>query len=68
MDFNSHKEIEMLASRALKLAKFSLTNLERCCWMVLHENRHGVMPSEYDIREIDEELYTQVLAIAKSKI
>lgn len=35
---------------------------ERNCWMVVHRHLHGVLPSEYDIREIDEELFLAVLA------
>lgn len=35
---------------------------ERNCWMAVHRHVHGVLPSEYDIREIDEELYLAVLA------
>jgi hypothetical protein len=34
--------------------------------MVVHEHHHGVRPSEYDIREIDEELYLAVLDRAKA--
>jgi hypothetical protein len=34
---------------------------ERNCWLVVHRHAHGVLPSEYDIREIDEELYLAVL-------
>jgi hypothetical protein len=34
---------------------------ERNCWLVVHRYAHGVLPSEYDIREIDEELYLAVL-------
>jgi hypothetical protein len=29
--------------------------------MAVHEHKHGVLPSEYDIREIDEDLYLQLL-------
>jgi hypothetical protein len=29
--------------------------------LVVHRYAHGVLPSEYDIREIDEELYLAVL-------
>ena len=29
--------------------------------MAVHEHKHGVLPSEYDIRDIDEELYLQLL-------
>jgi len=35
---------------------------ERNCWMAVHQHLHGVPPSEYDIREIDEDLYLAVLA------
>ena len=34
---------------------------ERNCWLVVHRHIHGVLPSEYDNREIDEELYLEVL-------
>lgn len=34
---------------------------ERNCWMVVHRHLHGVLPSEYDIREVDEALYLEVL-------
>ena len=35
---------------------------ERNCWLVVHRHAHGVLPSEYDIREVPEELYLAVLA------
>jgi hypothetical protein len=35
---------------------------ERDCWRVVHRHVHGMLPSEYDIREIDEDLYLAVLA------
>ena len=38
---------------------------ERNCWMAVHRHIHGVLPSEYDIREVDEELYLAVLAARK---
>jgi len=34
---------------------------ERMCWTVVHEHHHGAMPTEYDIREVDEALYLAVL-------
>jgi hypothetical protein len=34
---------------------------ERNCWLAVHRHVHGVLPSEYDIRDIDEELYLAVL-------
>jgi len=35
---------------------------ERDCWRVVHRHVHGMLPSEYDIREVPEELYLAVLA------
>ena len=34
---------------------------ERNCWLAVHRHVHGVVPSEYDIREIPEPLYLAVL-------
>ena len=42
-----------------------LSDVERQCWTVVHELHHGAMPTEYDIREIDEELYLAVLAAVR---
>jgi hypothetical protein len=39
----------------------SASDPERNCWLVVHRHAHGVLPSEYDIREIDEDLYLAVL-------
>ena len=60
--------IQKLSEKAIDLSGKSKTELERTCWMVLHEHKHGVMPTEYDIREIDEELYLEVLRTAKEMI
>ena len=38
---------------------------ERNCWMAVHHHVHGVLPSEYDIREVPEELYLAVLEARK---
>ena len=57
-----------LATKAIKCSGSNLNEIEKYCWMVVHEYRHGVMPVEYDIREIDEDLYMDVLNYAKSKI
>lgn len=38
------------------------SDLERNCWLAVHRHVHGVLPSEYDIREIDEDLFLAVLA------
>lgn len=40
-------------------------DLERNCWLVVHRHIHGVLPSEYDIREVPEQLYLDVLEARK---
>lgn len=40
---------------------------ERNCWMAVHRHVHGVLPSEYDIREIPEPLYLAVLAARQAQ-
>ena len=59
---------QKLAKRAIELSGKSKKDLDRICWMIVHEHKHGSMPTEYDIREIDEELYLEVLRIAKEMI
>ncbi len=54
-----------LTLKALDIARQSPNEIERSCWMVVHEHRHGVMPVEYDIRDIDEDLYLLVLRNAR---
>jgi hypothetical protein len=39
---------------------------ERDCWRVVHRHVHGMLPSEYDIREVPEALYLAVLAARRS--
>ena len=54
----------LLNSLCLKIKKyprFSLREIEKFCWMAAHEHKHGVLPSEYDIKEIDENLYLLLL-------
>ena len=60
--------IKKLSEKAIDLSGESKTELERTCWMIVHEHKHGVMQTEYDIREIDEELYLEVLRTAKEMI
>ena len=57
--------IDSLVRKGLELSLSAGGELERSCWMVVHEHHHGVRPSEYDIREIDEELYLAVLDAAR---
>jgi hypothetical protein len=40
---------------------------ERNCWMAVHRHVHGVTPSEYDIREVPEDLYLAVLAARRAQ-
>jgi hypothetical protein len=57
--------VDALVRQGLALSVNAGGELERSCWMVVHEHHHGVRPSEYDIREIDEELYLAVLEAAR---
>ncbi len=50
-----------LCAKIKKYPRFSTAEIEKFCWMAVHEHKHGVLPSEYDIREIDEDLYLQLL-------
>ena len=58
--------VESLVKQGLALSASAGGELERSCWMVVHEHHHGVKPTEYDIREIDEELYLAVLKEARA--
>ncbi len=55
---------DLIAELALASREFDATaqDLERNCWMAVHRHVHGVLPSEYDIREVPEDLYLAVLA------
>ena len=53
--------IKILTSKVKNYPNFSKNELEKFCWMAVHEHKHGVLPSEYDIREIDENLYLVLL-------
>ena len=57
----SQELLKQLASEVAQLER-NQADLERNCWMVVHQHRHGMFPSEYDIREIDEDLYLALLA------
>ena len=60
--------IKALLLKVKEYPRFSNGEIEKFCWMAVHEHKHGVLPSEYDIREIDENLYLQLLQEFKSKI
>ena len=53
--------IKNLSKKIKNYPRFSILEIEKFCWMAAHEHKHGVLPSEYDIREIDEKLYLQLL-------
>ena len=58
--------IKSLSIKVKEYPRFSEGEIEKFCWMAVHEYKHGVLPSEYDIREIDEDLYLQLLDVFKS--
>ena len=58
--------IKSLCKKVKEYPRFSTSEIDKFCWMVAHEHKHGVLPSEYDIREIDENLYLQILKEFKS--
>ena len=60
--------INSLIKNVKEYPRFSKEEIEKFCWMAVHEHKHGVLPSEYDIREIDEELYLKILQEFKSNI
>ena len=53
--------IKELFIKVKEYHRFSKEEIEKFCWMAVHEHKHGVLPSEYDIREIDEDLYLKLL-------
>ena len=53
--------LDLLIVKIKEYPRFTINEIEKFCWMAAHEHKHGVLPSEYDIREIDENLYLQLL-------
>ena len=60
--------INSLTKKVKEYPRFSKDEIEKFCWLAVHEHKHGVLPSEYDIRDINEELYLQLLQEYKSNI
>ena len=58
--------IKSLIKKEKGYPRFSKKEIEKFCWMAVHEHKHSVLPSEYDIREIDEDLYLELLQEFKS--
>ena len=57
----SESLIRSLINKVKEYPRFSRKEIEKYCSMAVHEYKHGVLPSEYDIREIDEDLYLELL-------
>ena len=53
--------LAMELALASKEFDFTARDPERNCWMAVHRHIHRVLPTEYDIREVPEELYLAVL-------
>ena len=68
MEDYSESLIKSLLKKVREYPRFSNGEVEKFCWMAVHEYKHGVLPSEYDIREIDEDLYLQLLQEFKSNV
>ena len=60
--------IQQLCTKVRNYPRFSTEEIDKFCWMAAHEHKHGILPSEYDIREIDEDLYLLLLREFNSKI
>ena len=61
MEDYSESLINSLLKKVEEYPRFKKGEIEKFCWMAAHEHKHGVLPSEYDIREIDENLYLKLL-------
>jgi len=55
----------LLPTFATEVKSYGSDDLERSCWLTVHRHTHGVLPSEYDIREIPEDLYLKLLAYCR---
>ena len=60
--------IKKLCLKVRNYPRFSTKEIDKFCWMAAHEYKHGTLPSEYDIREIDENLYLLLLREFNSDI
>ena len=68
MEDQPESVIKSLIKKVKEYPRFSKEEIEKFCWMAVHEHKHGVLPSEYDIREIDEDLFLQLLQEFKTNI
>ncbi len=68
MDLERTKVINHLALKVIDTYGKSSNEIDKNCWRIVHQYHHGVMPTEYDIREVEEELFLAVLERVKSQI
>ena len=61
-------QVDILVNKLLREFSHNPKEIERATWIIVHEYIHGVRPTEYDIREIDENLYLNVLKEFKDKL
>lgn len=63
MPEGTHSDQQLVEALAQQSFEFdgSSRDPERNCWMAVHRHVHGALPSEYDIREVPEDLYLAVL-------
>lgn len=63
MPEGTHSDQQLVEALAQQSFEFDGTGRdpERNCWMAVHRHVHGVLPSEYDIRDVPEDLYLAVL-------
>ena len=62
MDQETHEALVRRLAKESHHFDQSGPDAERNCWLVVHRHTHGVLPSEYDIRDVPEDLYLAVLA------
>tara|TARA_Y100001968_G_scaffold302122_1_gene315077 strand:+ start:242 stop:460 length:219 start_codon:yes stop_codon:yes gene_type:complete len=67
-EHNFPEKVDFLVNKVIALARDSTGDIERHSWTVVHEHKHGFTPSEYDVREIDEALYIEVLDRVRRKL
>ena len=45
---NDERLVLKLSIKAIDLAGIRVSEIDRYCWMVVHEHIHGAMPVEYE--------------------
>ena len=66
-DDQAHDQALVAALAAESRALGGVFEPERDCWRVVHSHVHGMLPSEYDIRDVPEDLYLAVLAVCRAE-